>query len=109
MGLGHRRFCAIHNIADQLPTVRQIVLTAIEITNSFLIHQKEVIRSGASCNINIFPQFDITLRTQDRQATIAPYVPAPAACTNPPEYIPFRCRSAKACRQNLPVPEIAGD
>ena len=40
MGLRHRGFRAIQNVGDELRAIRQIVLAAIEIVNSFLVYQE---------------------------------------------------------------------
>src|SRR5262249_11673039 len=72
MGLWHGCLRAVQNIGDQLPSIRQLLLAAIQILDAFLIDQEKMIGPSSPRYVDVFPQFDIPFRSQNRQATIPP-------------------------------------
>ena len=72
MRLCHRRHGAVANVVNQLLSIRPLDLTAIEIVNTLLVNEEQVISARASLDVNVFSQLDVAVRAENGEAAIAP-------------------------------------
>ncbi len=65
MGLGHGGFGTVEDIVNQLGSVGQGNILAIDVLDSFLIDQEEMLPAGTSSDVDVFAQFDIAVGASD--------------------------------------------
>ena len=87
-GLRHRRLGAVEDVGDQLAAIGPVDCGAVDALDALLVDEDQVVPAWLSGHIDVFPELDVALGTEDREASVAP--------------------DAKALRREPVDPDIAG-
>src|ERR1700680_771030 len=63
---------SIDDVADKLTTKRKCQIVAVDVPGLILIDDKQIVALLAHGNIGVFSDFDIALRTEDEEPSVAP-------------------------------------
>ena len=70
--LRHRRLGAVEDVGDQLAAIGPVDRGAVDALDALLVDEDQVVAAWLSGDIGVFPELDIALGTEDREAAVAP-------------------------------------